>query len=94
MLYRRRSIALPTNLVLFRLRWTGSGLQFIAEAASGGPQGFVMQGVQFQRLRYEGEALQALERAGVGSWSAFPTDNIEATVTREQLMAMGFRGNY
>ncbi|WP_124847545.1 hypothetical protein [Acidipila sp. EB88] len=90
---RRLSVA-GTNLVVFKLRWTGSGLQFVAEPVPGGPHSFVMNGVQFQRVRFERDALEALERAGVGSWSVFPTDHVQASVTRQQLRAMGFRGNY
>ena len=83
-----------TNLVRLELRFTGSGLLFVAEPVVGGGQSFAMQHVQPQRVRFEGDALKALERAGVGSWSRFPSDHIEATVTREQLRSMGFRGNY
>ena len=83
-----------TNLVLFRLRRTGASLLLTAEPVDGGPQSFVMEGLQMQRFRYEGDVLHALERAGVGRWSAFPPDNIQATVTRVQLRSMGFRGNY
>lgn len=85
---------LGTNLVLFRLRRTGASLLLEAEASQDGPQGFAMHGVQLQRFRYEGDVLRLLEHAGVGRWSSFPTDYIQATVTRSQLRAMGFRGNY
>ncbi len=85
---------LGTNLVVFALRRTGASLLLSAEPAPGGPQGFAMQGVQLQRFRYEADALRVLEQAGVGRWSSFPPDNIQATVTRSQLRAMGFRGNY
>lgn len=85
---------LRTNLVVFSLRRTGASLLFVAEAARDGSQGFAMQGLHAQRVRYESDALKALERAGVGSWSAFPMDSIQATVTRDQLKSMGFRGNY
>ncbi len=83
-----------TNLVVFSLRSTGANLLFVAEPAPGGAQGFAMHGVQSQRLRYESDALKALEQGGVGHWSTFPPHPIEATVTRTQLRAMGFRGNY
>ena len=85
---------METNLINFTLRRTGASLLLEAEPAPGGPQGFVMHGVQLQRFRYEGDVLQLLERAGIGRWSAFPADSIQATVTRNQLWSMGFRGNY
>ena len=53
-----------------------------------------MQDIQLQRFRREADALQVLEHAGLGRWSSFPPDNIQATVTRSQLRSMGFRGNY
>jgi hypothetical protein len=83
-----------TNLVVFKLRRTGASLLLTAEPVDGGPQSFVMESLQMQRFRYEGDVLHALEQAGVGRWSQFPADNIQATVTRAQLRAMGFRGNY
>ena len=83
-----------TNLVVFKLRRTGTSLLLIAEALNGGPQSFAMNGVQLQRFRYEGDVLKALEQAGIGHWSNFPSDHIQATVTRTQLRSMGFRGNY
>jgi hypothetical protein len=85
---------LETNLVMLTLRRTGANLLFSADAVSNGPRGFVMQGVQPQRLRFEHDALKALERAEIGSWSAFPPDGVQATVSRDQLRRMGFRGNY
>ncbi len=85
---------METNLVLFTLRRTGAGVVFAAEPASDGPQTFSMHGLHFQRLRYESEALRALERVGIGSWSRFPDDAIQATVTRDELRALGFRGYY
>ena len=83
-----------TNLVVFSLRRIGASLLFAAEAVEGGPQSFAMQGIQLQRVPYERDVLKALERAGIGVWTAFPADNIEATVTRGQLRTMGFTGNY
>ena len=83
-----------TNLVVFHLRWTGTSLLLQAEPVEGGPQAFAMQGVQLRRFQYEGDVLRALEHAGVGHWSSFPSDNIQATVTRLQLRTIGFRGNY
>ena len=85
---------METNLVLFKLRWTGSSLLFVAEPAHDGPQTFSLKGIQAQRIRFERDALVALERAGIGHWSAFPGDHIQATVTRQQLLAMGFKGIY
>ncbi len=83
-----------TNLVVFLLRRMGASLLFTVEPAVSGRQGFAMQGVQNQRVTFEVEALQALERGGVGSWTRFPPDGVQATVTRDQLRTMGFRGNY
>jgi hypothetical protein len=83
-----------TNLVEFTLRRVGSSLLFAVEPVSGGPQGFVMHGVQVQRLHSERDILKALELAQVGRWSSFPTESIQATVTRDQLWGMGFSGNY
>lgn len=83
-----------TNLVRFRLRFTGTGFLLEAEPVQGGPQSFTMAGLQVRRFPYESEALRALEAAGVGRWSAFPQESIEATVTRDQLFSIGFRGVY
>ena len=83
-----------TNLVRLRLRSTGTSLLLEAEPVWSGSQSFVMDGLQVRRFRHEGEALQALEAAGVGRWSAFPPESIEATVTRDQLFQIGFRGVY
>jgi hypothetical protein len=46
------------------------------------------------RFRTESEALRALDSAGVGLWSSFPHDGIHATLSRSQLRAIGFRGNF
>lgn len=67
---------------------------FAAEPVRGEPQAFTMTGIQSQRVRHERDVLQALERAGIGQWSTFPSDHIVATVTRDQLWAMGFKGVY
>ena len=83
-----------TNLVNFTLRRTGSSVLLTAEPAPGGPQAFAMHGVQLLRFRHEGEVLKIFERAGIGRWSSFPPDHIQATVSRGQLHGMGFRGNY
>lgn len=65
-----------------------------AEPADDGHQSFTMTGLQMQRFRFEGDVLRALQRAGIGTWSEFPQDNIQATVTRDQLQTLGFRGIY
>jgi hypothetical protein len=88
------STAMDTNLVHFTLRRVGSTLHFAADPVKSGSQSFVMHSLQLQRLPSEYDALRALELAGIGRWSSFPPDGIEATVTRDQLRAMGFRGNY
>jgi len=75
---------METNLVHFHFRRLGSGLWLDAEPAPGGQQQFAMEHVH--RL--------ALEAAGVGHWTTFPHDGIQATVTRGQLRTIGFRGNY
>ncbi len=85
---------METNLVALTLRRTGTSLLLEAEPVPGSPQSFAMHGVQLQRFRYEGDVLQLLERSGIGRWSTFPPDSIQATVTRSQLWSMGFRGNY
>jgi hypothetical protein len=85
---------METNLVNFKLRWTGSSLMFVAEPSPDGPQTFTMTGLQNQRIRFERDALAALERVGLGHWSEFPADHIQATVTRAQLWALGFKGIY
>ena len=90
----KRTLDLDTNLVTFKLRRTGAGLMLAAEAASEGPQTFTMAGIQMQRFRFEHDVLQALQKAGIGSWSEFPQDHIQATVTRSQLVALGFKGIY
>lgn len=46
------------------------------------------------RFRTESEALRALDGAGAGHWSSFPLEGIHATLTRSQLSAIGFRGNF
>ena len=46
------------------------------------------------RFRTETEALRAIDSAGVGHWSSFPHEGIHATLTRTQLRAIGFRGNF
>ena len=46
------------------------------------------------RFRTESEALRALDAAGVGQWSSFPLDGIHATLSRQQLRSIGFRGNF
>lgn len=83
-----------TNLVLFILRRTGANLLFTADTIPGGAYSFNMQGLQPQRLRFQKDALDSLERVGLGHWSEFPPDGIQATITRDQLRLMGFRGNY
>lgn len=45
------------------------------------------------RFRTESEALRALDSANVGVWSTFPHDGIHATLSRDQLRTLGFRGN-
>ncbi len=85
---------METNLVAFTLRWTGTSLLLAAEPVPGSTQAFSMQGMQLQRFRFEHDVLQLLERTGIGRWSTFPPDSIQATVTRSQLWQMGFRGNY
>lgn len=85
---------METNLVEFKLRRTGASLMLVAEPVSGGPQSFSMKGVQVQRFRFEHDVLNAFERTGIGYWSEFPSDNIQATVTREQLHSLGFKGIY
>ncbi len=76
------------------MRSTGARLLFLVEPTDGGSRGFTLHGVQQQLLRYESDALKALERGGIGVWSSFPHDGVQATVTRDQLIAMGFRGNF
>lgn len=85
---------METNLVHFHFRRLGSGLWLDAEPAPGGQQQFAMEHVHRLRIRSEGEVLRALEAAGVGHWTTFPHDGIQATVTRGQLRTIGFRGNY
>jgi len=85
-------MSLETNLVVFKLRRSGAGLFLAAEPLQDGPQHFRMNGVQAQRFRFEHDVLKALERGGIGYWTEFPADNIQATVTREQLRTMGFKG--
>ncbi len=85
---------METTLVHFQFRRLGSGLFLDAEPAAGGPQQFSMEHVHRMRVRSEGEALKAVERAGIGTWTTFPLDGIQATVTRLQLRDAGFRGNY
>ena len=85
---------MDTNLIEFKLRRTGAGLTLAAEPVHDGPQSFSMKGVQMQRFRFEHDVLNALERTGIGYWSEFPADNIQATVTREQLHSLGFKGIY
>ncbi len=46
------------------------------------------------RFRTESKALRALATAHVGDWSSFPHEGIHATLTRSQLRAIGFRGNF
>jgi hypothetical protein len=91
---KKIQINLETNLVTFQLRRTGAALMLVAEAAKEGPSSFNMTGVLPQRFRFEHDVLIALQRAGIGSWSEFPQDNIQATVTRDQLKALGFKGIY
>ena len=65
-----------------------------AEPVRSGAQHFSMNGIQLQRFRFEHDILRALERAGIGYWTEFPPDHIEATVTRDQLVTLGFKGIY
>lgn len=46
------------------------------------------------RFRTESEALRAIDSAGVGHWSSFPHDGIQATLSLSQLRSIGFRGNF
>jgi len=85
---------METNLIHLHLRRTGSGLWLDAEPAPGGQQQFAMTHVHRLRVRSEGEALRALDAAGVGLWTTFPLDGIQSTVTRSQLRTIGFSGNY
>ena len=85
---------METTLVHFHFRRLGSGLFLDAEPVHGGQQQFSMEHVHRMRVRSEGEALKAVERAGIGHWTTFPLDGIQATVSRLQLREAGFRGNY
>ncbi len=85
---------METNLVHLTFRRLGSGLWLDAEPVPGGQQQFAMTHVHRLRVRTEGEALRGLEGAGVGTWTTFPLDGIQATVTRAQLRTIGFRGNF
>ncbi len=85
---------METNLVHFLFRRLGSGLWLDAEPVPGGQQQYAMTHVHRLRVRTEGEALRSLEAAGVGIWTTFPLDGIQATVTRAQLRTIGFRGNF
>jgi hypothetical protein len=89
---KKTEIDLETNLVTLKLRRTGAGLMLAAEVAKEGPLSFNMTGLLPQRFRFEHDVLLALQRAGIGSWSEFPQDHIQATVTRGQLRSMGFKG--
>ena len=86
--------AVETNLVQFLFKRLGSGLWLDAEIAPGGQQQFSREHVHRMRVRSEGEALKAIEAAGIGHWTTFPHDGIQSTVTRLQLRTIGFRGNY
>ena len=46
------------------------------------------------RFPTESEALRTLDRAGVGHWSAFPQEGVQATLSLFQLRTIGFRGNF
>ena len=85
---------METTLAHFHFRRLGSGLFLDAEPVPGGQQQFSMEHVHRMRVRSEGEALKAVERAGIGTWTTFPLDGIQATVTRLQLREAGFRGNF
>ncbi len=85
---------MTTNLLRFDLRLLGKNLWLSAEAVAGGPRGFSMEHVRPLRFGTESEALRAMDRAGIGHWSSFPQDGIQATVTRDQLRTLGFRGNF
>ena len=85
---------METTLVQFVFRRLGSGLWLDAEPVLGGQQQFSMEHVHRMRVRSEGEALRNIEAAGLGHWTTFPHDGIQLTVTRLQLRAIGFRGNY
>ena len=85
---------METNFVQFSFRRLGSGLWLDVDAVPGGQQQFAMEHVHRMRVRSEGELLASLKAAGVGEWSSFPVHPIQATVTRSQLIAIGFRGNY
>jgi hypothetical protein len=85
---------MEANLVTFYMRRMGSALWIDAEQVEGGKRQFGMSGVQRLRVNTEREVLQAIDNAGIGHWSSFPPDGIQATVTRTQLKTIGFRGNY
>ena len=46
------------------------------------------------RFLTESQALRTLDNAGVGHWSSFPQEGVQATLTHSQLRTIGFRGNY
>lgn len=85
---------MDTNLVRFELTLLGSNLWLTVEPVEGGQQGFSIERLRAVRFDREPQALRALAAAGVGHWSSFPHDGVQATVTREQLRTVGFRGNF
>lgn len=85
---------MDTNLVRMELNLLGSNLWLTIEPVQGGHQGFSIERLRAVRFNTESEALRALTGAGIGHWSSFPHDGVQATVTRDQLRTVGFRGNF
>lgn len=85
---------MEANLVNFILRRIGSSTYLDVEQVEDGKRQFNIEGAQRLRVPNETDALKRIEAAGIGHWTSFPTDNIQATVTRNQLRTIGFRGNY
>lgn len=85
---------METNLVQLTLTLLGANLWLTAEPLAGGARGFSMENVRAPRFDTESAVLRALAAAGVGSWSSFPLDGIQATLSRAQLRSIGFKGNF
>jgi len=77
------------------LRMLGVTLWLWAEPADNilGPD-HSLRNLRPLRFRTESEALRALAAADIGQWSSFPQDGVHATLSRLQLRAIGFRGNF
>ena len=93
--FRCRLMNMDAHFYRLQLRMLGITLWLSAEPAENvlGPD-HSLRNLRPLRFRTETEAIRALDTAGVGHWSSFPHEGIYGTLSRSQLRAIGFRGNF